>query len=93
MQISKTFVEKLERSYESIMTEEGILLRINRSIQFEGAFGILKNDYNFNRFLTRGKSSVKTEFILPCFGYNANKLHAKIQNERYGKHLHEIKTA
>jgi transposase len=93
MQVSKTFVEKRQISYENIMTTEGILLRVNRSIQVEGAFGVLKNDYNFDRFLTRGKNSVKTEFILLCLGYNINKLHAKIQNDRCGKALHELKTA
>ena len=49
--------------------------------------------YNFNRFLTRGKTNVKNEFIFLCFGYNVNKLHAKIQNERVGKPLHQVKTA
>lgn len=93
MQVSKTFVEKRQISYENITTEEGILLRVNRSIQVEGAFGVLKNDYNFNRFLTRGKNNVKTEFMLLCLGYNVNKLHAKIQNERIGKPLHPLKTA
>jgi transposase len=93
MQVSKTFVEKRQISYENIMTEKGILLRINRSIQVEGAFGVLKSDHNFNRFLTRGRNSVKTEFILLCLGYNVNKLHAKIQNDRCGKELHELKTA
>jgi len=93
MQVSKTFVEKRQISYENIMTEKGILLRVNRSIQVEGAFGVLKSDYNFYRFLTRGKNSVKTEFILLCFGYNVNKLHSKIQNDRCGKGLHELKTA
>ncbi|MHB8063152.1 MAG: transposase, partial [Ruminiclostridium sp.] len=85
--------EKRQISYENITTEKGILLRVNRSIQVEGAFGVLKSDYNFNRFLTRGKSSVKTEFILLCLGYNVNKLHTKIQNGRCGKELHELKTA
>ena len=93
MQVSKKFVEKRQVSYENILSEEGILLRVNRSIQVEGAFGVLKSDYNFNRFLTRGKTSVKNEFILLCFGYNINKLHAKIQNERVGKPLHYLKTA
>lgn len=93
MQVSKTFLEKRQVSYENITSEKGILLRVNRSIQVEGAFGVLKNDYNFNRFLTRGKNSVKTEFILLCFGYNVNKLHAKIQNERIGEPLHQLKTA
>jgi transposase len=94
MEISKAFVEKRQKSYQNIMTEKGIQLRINRSIQVEGAFGVLKNDYEFDRFLTRGKNNVKTEFILLCLGYNVNKLHAKIQNERQGQHLHPIdKTA
>ncbi|ODA39377.1 transposase [Desulfosporosinus sp. BG] len=93
MQVSKMFVAKRLISYRNITTPEGILLRVNRSIQVEGAFGVLKNDYNFNRFLTRGKNSVKTEFMLLCFGYNVNKLHAKIQNERIGKPLHPLKTA
>ncbi|MDV3428918.1 MAG: IS1182 family transposase [Bacillota bacterium] len=93
MQVSKIFVEKRQKSYENITSEYGILLRTNRSIQVEGTFGVLKNDYQFNRFLTRGKNNVKTEFILLCFGYDINKLHSKIQNERLGHKLHELKTA
>lgn len=93
MQVSKKFVAKRQISYENITSEKGILLRVNRSIQVEGAFGVLKEDYNFKRFLTRGKNSVKNEFVLLCFGYNINKLHAKIQNERCQQSLHEIKTA
>lgn len=91
MELSKTFMEERNKSYKNIMTDQGIKLRVNRSIQVEGAFGVLKNDYDFNRFLTRGKNNVKTEFLLLCLGYNLNKLHAKIQNERIGKHLHPIK--
>lgn len=93
MQVSKTFVKKRQISYENIMTEKGVLLRVNRSIQVEGAFGVLKNDYAFNRFLTRGKNNVKTEFLLLCLGYNVNKLHMKIQKERCGKELHNLKSA
>lgn len=92
IQVSKTFVPKCQNSYENIMTDKGILLRVNRSIQVEGAFGVLKNDYNFNRFLARGKNNVKTESLLLCLGYNVNKLHAKIQNDRCGRELHEQKT-
>lgn len=86
MQVSKTFVEKREISYRNITTEFGSELRMNKSIH-----GVLKSDYEFNRFLTRGKNSVKTEFILLCFGYNINKLHSKVQNERTQNHLHEFK--
>lgn len=93
LQVSKKYIEKRQISFKNISSEKGILLRINRSIQVEGAFGVLKSDYGFNRFLTRGKQNVKTEFLLLCFGFNVNKLHNKIQNERIGQDLHIIKTA
>lgn len=64
---------------------------MNRSIQVEGAFGVLKNDYGFQRLLLRGKTKIKLEILLLCMGYNLNKLHAKIQNERTGNHLFPIK--
>ena len=63
------------------------------SIQVEGAFGVLKNDYEFQKFLLRGKTKVKLEILLLCMGYNLNKLHAKIQNERIGSHLFKVKSA
>ncbi len=91
MYVAKNFIDKRQKSYTNIITIKGIHLRVNRSIQVEGAFGVLKSDYNFDRFLTRGKNSVKTEFILLCFGYNINKLHAKIQKGRIKTPLHPIK--
>lgn len=89
--ISKSFLEKRQESYENILSEKGILYRMNRSIQVEGAFGVLKNDYEFQRFLLRGKTKVKLEILLLCMGYNLNKLHAKIQNERTGSYLFPVK--
>jgi transposase len=84
MEVSKLFVEKRLKSLTNITSKEGILLRTNRSIQVEGAFGVLKEDYGFRKFLSRGKRNVKTEFILLCFAYNINKLHVKIQGNRCG---------
>lgn len=91
--ISKNFVQKRQESYENILSDTGILYRMNRSIQVEGAFGVLKNDYEFQRFLLRGKTKVKLEILLLCMGYNINKLHAKIQNNRLQSHLFPLKTA
>ena len=36
--------------FEKVMGEKGILLRMNRSIQSEGAFGVIKQDYNLSCF-------------------------------------------
>jgi transposase len=88
MQVSKLFIRKRNKSLTNITLPEGILLRMNRSIQVEGAFGVMKEDYGFRRFLTRGKNNVKIEFTLLSFGYNINKLHNKIQNNRCGLFLH-----
>lgn len=41
--ISKSFLEKCQESYENILSETGIKYRMNRSIQVEGAFGVLRD--------------------------------------------------
>jgi hypothetical protein len=76
-----------------IKTEEGILLRVNRAIQVEGAFGVLKQDMGFRRFLLRGQIKVQTEIILLATAFNINKLHNKIQSNRCGTYLHIRKAA
>lgn len=93
LSVSKKFIQKRLKSLENITSSEGIMLRTNRSIQVEGAFGVLKEDHGFRRFLTKGKINVKTEFTLLCFGYDINKLHSKIQQDRCGILLHEIKAS
>lgn len=91
--VSKLFLEKRAKSLHNITTTESVLLRMNRSIQVEGAFGVLKEDHSFRRFVMRGKKNVETEFLLLSFGFNINKLHNKIQQDRWGCSLHQIKVA
>ena len=91
--ISKRFIRQRAASLERITSEQGILLRMNRSIQSEGAFGVVKQDYNFRRFLLRGQTKVTTEIRLLAMAYNINKLHAKIQQNRTGTQLFEKDTA
>ena len=66
---------------------------MNRSIQSEGAFGVLKQDYNFRQFLLRGNKKVTTEILLVAMAYNVNKLHSKIQQNRTGTQLFKIESA
>ena len=91
--VSKSFLEKRQESYENILSETGILYRMNRSIQVEGAFGVLKNDYEFQRFLLREKTKVKLEILLLCMGYNLNKLHNKIQKNRMKSYFFDAKAS
>ena len=82
--ISNKFIDFRNNSTSNITTNFGKLARMNRSIQVEGAFGVLKENHNFRRFLTKGKQNVKIEFTLLCFAYNLNKLHTRIQNNKTG---------
>lgn len=93
IQASKTFLRQREESRQRITSETGILLRMNRSIQVEGAFGVLKQDMGFRQFLLRGNKKVKTELLLMALGYNLNKLHRKLQDNRSGSQLFERQVA
>lgn len=64
---------------------------MNRSIQVERAIGVLKSDYEFQSFLLRGKTKEKLEILLLSIGYNLNKMHVKMQNDRTENHLFPVK--
>ena len=93
LHVSKDFLEKRNESLKNISTPEGKILRMNRSIQVEGVFGVLKQDYAFRRFLLRGKKNVLVEFTLLAFAYNIQKLFNKTIKNRNGILLHIPKTA
>ena len=80
--LQKTFWEKRKQATANIMTERGIHLRLCRSIQVEGTFGLLKNDFGFRRFLTRGKASVRTELFLLALAFDLKKLWMKREQDR-----------
>lgn len=87
--VKRDLAELGEQSRRNITTPEGIQLRLNRSIQVEGAFGVLKYDRHFKRFLTRGKKNISIELYLLCLAFDINKLYAKSQSNRLRSHLFE----
>ena len=66
--------EEVITNLESI---HGALLRMNRSIQAEGTFGIMKNDRWYKRIVRRGIESVRMEIYLVSIGHNLYKYHNK----------------
>lgn len=78
---------------EALTGEEGTLLRMNRSIQVEGVFGVLKEDYGFRRFLTRGKKNIETQFFLLAFALNIEKLCNRTKKGRLGLDLFPLKAS
>jgi transposase len=91
LETSKLFSRQRKDDLERILSKEGCELRMNRSIQAEGSFGELKQDMGFRRFMCRGKQNVLAESILLAMAHNINKLHNKIQSERTGIHLFQLK--
>ena len=60
---------------------------MDRSIQIEGLFGVLKEDYGFRHFLSRGKKNIETQFFLLAFALNIEKLCNRTKKRRIGLDL------
>ena len=82
-----------KKSKDNIESELGKQLRMNRSIQVEGAFAVLKKDMKLRKLKVRGKNSTKREIGLFCIAYNFNKYLAKLSRKKQGVVLHPLKTA
>ena len=75
----KTFVRVFEtneemyrykkEARENLLSTKGIEMRVNRSSQVEGTFGIIKQDMNYERIRRRGITKVSAEIMLVCLGY------------------------
>ena len=89
--VSKIKEEKRKEDLERILSDRGIQLRANRSIQVEGSFAAVKEDMSFRQYLYRGNSNVLAQSILVAIAHNINKLHHKIQSGRTGSHLFPLK--
>jgi transposase len=66
-----------EKVLENINSIHGALLCMNRSIQAEGTFGIIKWNRCYKRIFRRGLESVILEFYMIACGFNLYKYHNK----------------
>ena len=87
VRVNQVLNEHRPKVLEALTSDEGALLRMNRSIQVEGVFGVLKEDYGFRRFITRGKRNVETQFFLLAFALNIQKLCNRLKKGRVGLDL------
>ena len=81
-----------QASMSRISTNEGKLLRVNRSIQSEGAFGQLKHNRNFKRFLTGGTCKVMSELYFLVLSQNIARYLSKCNTGTLDRHLCSPKT-
>ena len=66
-----------EEVINNLDTIHGVLLCMNRSIQSEGTFGIIKWDRSYKRLFRRGIEAVILELTLISCGFNLYKYHNK----------------
>lgn len=67
-----------EEVLRNLCSIQGALLCMNRSIQAEGTFGIIKSDKSYKRLRRKGLENVILEFTLISCGFNLYKYHNKI---------------
>lgn len=58
----------------NLLSIKGVEIRVNRSIQAEGAFGELKQNIGYVRIRRRGMSQVSCEIMMMCLAINIRKL-------------------
>ena len=73
-EVSSELQKFIQQAEDNLLSVEGIEMRVNRSAQVEGAFGIIKQNLNYDRFRRRKLLNVSAEFMLVCLGYNIRKL-------------------
>lgn len=66
-----------EEVIENLESIQGALLRMNRSIQAEGTFGIMKYDRWYKRLVRKGMKGVRMEIFLVSIGHNLYKYYNK----------------
>jgi transposase len=67
---------------DNLESIHGALLRMNRSIQSEGTFGIMKYDRWYKRVVRKGMEQVRLEIFLVSIGHNLYKYHNKINRAK-----------
>lgn len=77
VQINRELTAVHEEVLHNLCSIHGALLCMNRSIQSEGAYGVIKWDRSYKRAYRRGLESIILEFYLISCGFNLYKYHNK----------------
>lgn len=91
--LQKTFCEKRVETTQHITLERGVHLRLCCSIQVEGVFALLKNNYGFRRFFTWSRANIGSELFLLAMTFDLKKLWMKREHGRLQTRVPEKMTA
>lgn len=82
IQMNRELTAMHEEVISNLGSIHGALLTMNRSIQSEGTFGVLKWDKSYKRVFRRGLKGVILELTLISCGFNIAKYHNKIRRKQ-----------
>ena len=77
MKITHGALKMHQEVLNNLESIHGALLRMNRSIQAEGTFGIIKYNRWYKRMVRRGHIKVNLEIFLVSIGFNLHKFYNK----------------
>ena len=77
IKINRELTSMHEEVIKNLCSIQGALLCMNRSIQAEGTYGIIKWDKSYKRAKRKGLDNVMLEFTLIACGFNLSKYHNK----------------
>ena len=82
IQMNRELTSLHQEVIDNLNSIHGALLRMNRSIEAEGTFGVMKWDRSYKRAFRRGLKKVKMEFLLLACGFNLYKFHNSRMKQR-----------
>ncbi|MBF9019034.1 MULTISPECIES: IS1182 family transposase [unclassified Oceanispirochaeta] len=84
VQVNHKLREYHRQVLKLITSDEGVEIRVNRSIQAEGAFAQIKANWSFRRFLHSGMGGIHTDWLLMCLAMNAVRLGNRLARDEVG---------
>jgi hypothetical protein len=74
MQVGFELRRYRQQAKDDSLSEQGMALRKQRSIEVETVFGDIQHNRSFRRFMLTGLKKVETEWGLVCMAHNLRKL-------------------
>ena len=72
-EVFREFIRYKHKARDILLSVQGIEMRVNMSCQVEGFFGVMKQDFGYDRFRRTLMKSVSMEFMLTALGMNIRK--------------------
>lgn len=88
VQVNHRLTKYHQNALNLITSEEGSEIRVNRSIQAEGAFAQIKANSSFRRFRYSGMNGVHTEWQLMSLAMNIIRLGNRFARNQVGEPFH-----